>query len=51
MFKRFDTRIGLEQWLKNTTGNNGLTFRSDYGEIPYLNNLKIFDRIPYLLMT
>ena len=43
MFKRFDTRIGLEQWLKNTTGNNDLIFRSDYGEIPYLNNPKIFD--------
>ena len=43
MFKRFDTRIGLEQWLKNTTGNNDLTFRGDYGEIPYLNNPKIFD--------
>ncbi|MEG3896339.1 MULTISPECIES: hypothetical protein [unclassified Microcoleus] len=43
MFKRFDTRTGLEQWLKNTTGNNDLNFRSDYGEIPYLNNPKIFD--------
>jgi hypothetical protein len=43
MFKRFDTRIGLEQWLKNTTGNNDLTFRGDYGENPYLNNPKIFD--------
>ena len=43
MFKRFDTRIGLEQWLKNTTGNNDLTFRGDYGEITYLNNPKIFD--------
>jgi len=43
MFKRFDTRIGLEQWLKNNTGNNDLTFRGDYGENPYLNNPKIFD--------
>ncbi|WP_445247315.1 hypothetical protein [Microcoleus sp. OTE_8_concoct_300] len=43
MFKRFDTRIGLEQWLKNTTGNNDLTFRGDYGENPYLNNPKIFN--------
>ena len=43
MFKRFDTRRGLEQWLKNTTGNNDLTFRGDYGEITYLNNPKIFD--------
>lgn len=43
MFKRFDTRIGLEQWLKNATGNNDLTFRGDYGENPYLNNPKIFD--------
>ncbi|MGB7891514.1 MAG: hypothetical protein WCF82_06390 [Microcoleus sp.] len=43
MFKRFDTRIGLEQWLKSATGNNDLIFRGDYGEIPYLNNPKIFD--------
>jgi hypothetical protein len=43
MLKRFDTRIGLEQRLHNITGNNGLSFRSDYGEIPYLNNPKIFD--------
>jgi len=43
MFKRFDTRTGLEQWLKQTTGNNDVTFRGDYGEIPYLNNPKIFD--------
>lgn len=43
MFKRFDTRTGIEQWLKQTTGNNDLTFHSDYGEIPYLNNPKIFD--------
>ena len=43
MFKRFDTRTGLEQWLKQTTGNNDLTFQGDYGEIPYLSNPKIFD--------
>jgi len=43
MFKRFDTRTGLEQWLKSATGNNDLIFRGDYGEIPYLNNPKIFD--------
>ncbi|MEG4216717.1 hypothetical protein QUA27_15035 [Microcoleus sp. Pol14C6] len=43
MFKRFDTRIGLEQWLKSATGNNDLIFRGDYGENPYLNNPKIFD--------
>ncbi|MEG4805958.1 hypothetical protein QUA82_03490 [Microcoleus sp. F8-D3] len=43
MFKRFDTRTGLEQWLKSATGNNDLIFRGDYGENPYLNNPKIFD--------
>ncbi|MEG4531857.1 hypothetical protein [Microcoleus sp. D2_18a_D3] len=43
MFKRFDTRIGLEQWLKSATGNNDLIFRGDYGENPYLTNPKIFD--------
>jgi hypothetical protein len=45
MFKRFDTRAGLEQWVKRTTGNNNLDFRSDYGDIPYVKNPKIFDLI------
>ncbi len=45
MFKRFETRVGLEQWLKKTTGNNDLNFRSDYGEDPFLENPQIFDTI------
>lgn len=45
MFKRFDTREGMEQWLKKTTGNNDLNFRSDYGEDPFIENPEIFDTI------
>jgi len=45
MFQRFETRAGLEQWLKRNTGNNDLNFLSSYGEIPYLNNPEIFDTI------
>jgi hypothetical protein len=45
MFKRFETRIGLEQWLKKTTGNNDLNFLDDYGEDPFLENPEIFDTI------
>ncbi|MEZ2251429.1 hypothetical protein [Microcoleus sp.] len=45
MFKRFDTRVGLEQWLKKTTGNNDLIFRSDYGDDPFIENPQIFDKI------
>jgi hypothetical protein len=32
MFKRFSTRQGLENWLKEVTGNKGLNFQSSYGE-------------------
>jgi hypothetical protein len=45
MFKRFDTRAGIEQWVKTTTGNNDLDFRSDYGDLPYIKNPNIFDII------
>ena len=45
MFKRFDTRAGIEQWVKTTTGNNDLNFLSDYGEPPFVKNPKIFDLI------
>lgn len=45
MFKRFDTRAGLEQWVKSTTGNTDLFFRGDYGDLSYLRNPKIFDLI------
>jgi hypothetical protein len=45
MFKRFDTRAGIEQWVKTTTGNNDLNFRSDYGDLPYIKNPNIFDLI------
>ena len=32
MFKRFSTRQGLENWLKQLTGNSGLNFQWYYGE-------------------
>ncbi|NES21575.1 MAG: S-layer homology domain-containing protein [Symploca sp. SIO3E6] len=37
MFKRFSTYAGLEQWLKEITGNQQLTFRGLYGENPLIN--------------
>ncbi|NER23467.1 MAG: S-layer homology domain-containing protein [Symploca sp. SIO1C2] len=37
MFKRFSTYAGLEQWLKEITGNQQLTFRGLYGENPWMN--------------
>lgn len=45
MFNRFDTRSGIEQWVKANTGNKDLEFRSDYGDLPYVKNPKIFDLI------
>ena len=36
MFKRFETRAGLELWVKQITGNNDLEFQGDYGEAPFL---------------
>ena len=37
MLKRFSTYAGLEQWVKNITGNNQLEFRGRYGEAPFIN--------------
>lgn len=37
MFKRFSTYAGLEQWLKNITGNQQLDFRGRYGETAFIN--------------
>lgn len=36
MFKCFQTYIGLEEWLKEITGNNHTEFRGLYGENPFI---------------
>lgn len=43
MFKRFQTRTGLELWLKQITGNNDLEFQGDYGEAAFLENPELVD--------
>lgn len=44
MFKRFTSWVGLENWLKQITGNNNLQFSSGYGEDPFIYSPEIFDR-------
>jgi peptidoglycan hydrolase-like protein with peptidoglycan-binding domain len=44
MFKRFETYEGLERWLKGLTGNNGLTFRGNYGQSPFRTFPRLYDR-------
>lgn len=36
MFKLFETPSGLEQWVKQLTGNSSLTFQGRYGEPPFM---------------
>lgn len=43
MFKRFETRQGLENWIKKITGNKNLEFRGGYGELPFLDRPEIYD--------
>ena len=43
MFKRFETRQGLENWVKKITGNKNLEFRGGYGEPPYIYRPEIYD--------
>lgn len=43
MFRRFETRQGLENWVKKITGNKNLEFRGGYGEPPYLSRPEIYD--------
>ncbi|AFZ11094.1 hypothetical protein Cri9333_0094 [Crinalium epipsammum PCC 9333] len=43
MFKRFETRPGLELWVQKITGNNNLEFRGGYGEPAFIDNPQIFD--------
>ena len=43
MFKRFETRERLEQWVKKITGNNDLNFTRDYGEAAFIENPQVLD--------
>lgn len=43
MFKRFESRAGLETWVKKITGNTNLNFRGSYGEAAYIYNPEIYD--------
>jgi hypothetical protein len=43
MCKRFETWEGLELWVKKITGNQDLVFRGRYGELPYINQPRLYD--------
>jgi len=43
MFKRFETRQGLESWVKRITGNSNLDFRGGYGEPAYIYQPEVYD--------
>ena len=43
MFKRFETRSGLENWVQKITGNTSLEFRGGYGEPAFINQPELFD--------
>lgn len=44
MFKRFETYVGLETWLKKITGNTGLVFRGNYGEGAFIEAPELYDQ-------
>jgi hypothetical protein len=44
MFKRFQTRSKLEQWVKDITGNKNLNFQGDYGEPSFYQDPELFNR-------
>jgi len=43
--KLFRTPTSLENWLKNITGNQQLSFRSGYGENPFIRQPELIDRL------
>lgn len=45
MFRHFETRAGLEQWVKKTTGNQDLNFRGEYGEAAFILQPELYDTI------
>jgi len=43
MFKRFETRPGLENWVKKITANPNLDFRGSYGEPAFIYSPEVYD--------
>ena len=43
--KLFRTPTSLENWVKNITGNQQLSFRSGYGEQPFIRQPQLIDRL------
>ncbi|GEM_PF-507362 len=43
MFKRFETRPGLENWVKKITVNPNLDFRGSYGEPAFIYSPEVYD--------
>ncbi len=44
MFKRFETFSGLDQWVKQMTGNNDLEFQGNYGQRAFIDSPLLVDR-------
>lgn len=42
-FKHFEPPIALERWMRQTTGNDRLTFRGRYGEAPFISRPQLWD--------
>jgi hypothetical protein len=42
MFKQFNTPEGLEKWLRQMTGNESLSFRGRYGEVPFIDQPELW---------
>ncbi|MFB2919938.1 hypothetical protein [Aerosakkonema funiforme] len=43
MFKRFETRPGLENWVRKITGNPNLDFRGSYGQPAFIYRPEVYD--------
>ncbi|MBD2180391.1 hypothetical protein H6G03_04580 [Planktothrix sp. FACHB-1375] len=43
MFKRFETRPGLENWVRKITGNTNLDFRGSYGQPAFIYRPEVYD--------
>lgn len=42
-FKRFNTPLSLQQWLRQITGNHQLMFQGRYGELPFFQQPELVD--------
>lgn len=51
MFKQFTTPQNLENWLKQITGNQQLSFMGRYGEVPYIEQPHLKDITGKTLVT